>query len=75
MAAMYLSSDFGLRWGNVVITPSELARYIKGIDIIDGLLRFDAVKFYNVEGEEYIQDQNHVRHNLVDLIERIQSNA
>lgn len=75
MADMHLSSDFGLRWGNVVVTPSELARHIKGIDIIDGLLRFDAVKFYNVEGEEYIQDQNHVRHNLVDLIERIQGNA
>ena len=35
MADMHLSSDFGLRWGNVVVTPSELARYIKGIDIID----------------------------------------
>lgn len=73
MADMYLSSDFGLKWGNITITPLELSKYIKGISFNNGLLTFDEVKFYNVEGSEFIQDRDRVRHNLVDLIERIQN--
>lgn len=73
MAEMYLSSDRGLEWGNVVITPFELAKYIPGIDIVDGLLVLDGVKFVNHESREYIADQEGKRHRLVELIERIQN--
>jgi len=72
MADMYLSSDRGLEWGNIVFTPRELAKYILGIDIVDGLLVLDGVKFVNHDGCEYIADQEGKRHKLVDLIERIQ---
>lgn len=72
MADMYISSDRGLEWGNIVITPRELAKYILGIDIVDGLLVLDGVKFVNHDGREYITDQEGKRHKLVDLIERIQ---
>lgn len=67
-----ISSDFGLKWGNVTITPSELANYIEGINIVNGLLELDEVKFGNIEGKEYIRDSLGVRHNLVELYERIQ---
>lgn len=72
MADMHISSDRGLEWGNIVITPRELAKYILGIDIVDGLLVLDGVKFVNHDGREYIADQEGKRHKLVDLIERIQ---
>jgi len=72
MAEIYLSSDRGLEWGNIVITPFELAKYIPGIDIVNGLLVLDGLKFVNHENREYIADQEGKRHNLVDLIERIQ---
>ena len=73
MAEMYLSSDRGLELGNVVITPQELARYIRGIDIVNGLLVFDGVKFVNHYGREHIIDREDKKHKLVDLIERIQN--
>jgi len=67
-----ISSDFGLKWGNITITPIELANYIEGISIVNGLLELDDVKFGNIEGEEYIKDSLGVRHNLIELYERIQ---
>ena len=73
MADMVLSSDRGLEWGNVVITPRELAKYILGIDIVDGLLVLDGVKFVNHADREYIVDQEGKRHKMLDLLERIQS--
>ena len=72
MTEIYLSSDRGLEWGNIVITPSELAKYIPGIDIVNNLLVFDGVKIVNHKDREYIADQEGKRHNLVELIERIQ---
>jgi hypothetical protein len=75
MAEMYLSSDRGLEWGNVVITPQELTNYILGIDIVEGLLVFDGVKFVNHEGREYITDQEGKRHSLISLIERIENES
>lgn len=71
MAEIHLSSDFGLQWGNVTITPSELAQNILGIDLIDGLLVFDGVKVVNAPDREYITDSRGDRHMLVDLVERI----
>ena len=73
MAEMQISSDFGLRWGNIIITPQELAKYIVGIDLVDGLLVLDGVKFHNGEGREYIVDQEGKRHKMLDLLERIQN--
>lgn len=70
MHDILLSSDFGLRWGNYTLTPEELAQRVVGIDLIDGLLVFDGIKWGNVrEGEEYIVDQNNVRRNLRDLFD------
>ena len=71
MAEMHLSSDFGLQWGNVTITPSELAQNILGIDLVDGLLVFDGVKVVNDPDREYITDSRGDRYMLVDLVERI----
>lgn len=73
MADMHISSDRGLEWGNVVITPRELAKYILGIDIVDGLLVLDGVKFVNHTDREYIVDQEGKRHKMLDLLERIQN--
>lgn len=72
MSDILLSSDFGLRWGNVAITPSELASLIKGIDLIDGLLVLDDVKFVNTYTDRaYIVDQEGKRHRIADLFERL----
>lgn len=71
MAEIHLSSDFGLQWGNVTITPSELAQNILGIDLVDDLLVFDGVKIVNDPDREYITDSRGDRHMLVDLVERI----
>lgn len=73
MADMQISPDFGLRWGNIVITPEELATHILGIEIVDGGMELDGVKFCNIEGREFIADQLGKRHKLPDLIERIQN--
>ncbi len=73
MFDIQLSSDKGLEWGNVIITPQELAQYIEGIDIIDGLLVIDGVKFVNHDNKEYITDQSGTKHYLLDLLERIQN--
>lgn len=75
MADMHISSDRGLEWGNVVITPRELAKYILGIDIVEGLLVLDGVKFVNHENREYIVDQEGKRHKMLDLLERIQNES
>ena len=71
MADIYLSSDHGLQWGNVTLTPRELAGNILGIDLVNGLLVFDAVKIVNSPDSEYITDSRGVRHMLIDLAERI----
>lgn len=72
MAVMEISSDFGFKWGNIVITPQELTDNILGINIIDGLLELDGVKFTNIDGREYIADQLGKRHDIVSLYEKIQ---
>jgi len=71
MADIYISSDHGLQWGNVTITPQELSDYIPGIDFINGLLIFDSVKIVNSSGREYITDSTGNRHLLLNLIERV----
>ena len=71
MAEINLSSDFGLQWGNVTITPRELAHNVLGIDLVDGLLVFDGVKIVNAPDGEYITDSRGDRHMMVDLVERI----
>ena len=73
MAEMLISSDRGLVWGNIVITPRELADHILGIDIVDELLVLDGVKFVNHVDREYIVDQEGKRHKLSELLERIQN--
>jgi hypothetical protein len=73
MADMHISSDRGLEWGNIVITPQELADHIIGIDIVDELLVIDGVKFVNFADREYIQDQQGTKHKMLDLLERIQN--
>ena len=73
MADMLISSDRGLVWGNIVITPRELADHVIGIDIVDELLVLDGVKFVNSADREYIVDQEGKRHKLLDLLERIQN--
>jgi len=69
MYDMLLSSDTGLTYGNVVITPSELEKYIAGIDIIDGLLVIEGVKFVNLDNRQYIVDQLGVKHQIEELME------
>ena len=68
MLDMKISSDYGLVCGNVVIFPKQLAKYISGIDIVDGLLTFDSVRFFNGHNEKYIVDNKGVRHNIDDLV-------
>jgi len=75
MAAIEISSDFGLRWGNRVVTPEELAEAIDGIDVVDGLLVLDGVKFVNHTDREAIVDQLGIRHDLLELVERIHSES
>ena len=75
MAVIEISSDFGLRWGNRVVTPTELAEAIDGIDVVDGLLVFDGVKVVNHENREYIVDQLGFRHDLLEIVERIHSES
>ena len=72
MADMVLSSDYGLQWGNVTITPSELASYIKGITIKNGLIVLDGVKFWHDGDDSYIADYEGKRHNVMELYERIE---
>jgi len=69
MHEMLISSDTGLTYGNVVITPSELEKYIAGIDIIDGLLVIEGVKFVNLDNRQYIVDQLGVKHQIEELME------
>ena len=69
MHEMLISSDTGLTYGNIVITPSELEKHIAGIDIIDGLLVIEGVKFVNLNNRQYIVDQIGIRHQLEDLME------
>jgi hypothetical protein len=69
MHDMLISSDTGLTYGNIVITPSELAKRIVGIDIVNGLLEIEGVKFVNRNDRQYILDQDGTRHQLEDLME------
>ena len=69
MHEMLISSDTGLTYGNIVITPSELEKHIAGIDIIDGLLVIEGVKFVNLDNRQYIVDQLGIRHQLEELVE------
>jgi len=69
MHEMLISSDTGLTYGNIVITPSELQKHIAGIDIIDGLLVIEGVKFVNLDNRQYIVDQLGIRHQLEELVE------
>ena len=66
---MLISSDTGLTYGNIVITPEELAAHIAGIDIIDGLLVIEGVKFVNANNRQYVVDQLGIRHELPELME------
>lgn len=75
MADMILSSDYGLQWGNVTITPSELASYIKGITIKNGLIVLDGVKFWHDGDDSYIADYEGKRHNVMELYERIEQDG
>lgn len=75
MADMVLSSDYGLQWGNVTITPSELASYIKGITIKNGLMVLDGVKFWHDGDDSYIADYEGKRHNVMELYMRIEQNG
>lgn len=72
---MLISSDNGLQWGNVTITPQELAAYIKGISIKNGKIELDGVGFYNKGEESFISDQDGVRHNVMQLVMRIEENG
>lgn len=56
MTNIVISSDVGLQWGNVVITPDELAEWVDGISLIDGELVFNRVKVVNDVDNEYIMD-------------------
>ena len=69
MHNMLISSDTGLTYGNIVITPSELEKHIAGIDIIDGLLVIEGVKFVNLNNRQYVVDQLGIRHGLEELME------
>ena len=69
MHEMLISSDTGLTYGNIVITPDELEKHIAGIDIIDGLLVVEGVKFVNLNNRQYIVDQLGIRHQLEELME------
>lgn len=75
MADMVLSSDYGLQWGNVTITPSELASYIKGITIKNGLIVLDGVKFWHDGDDSYIADYEGKRHNVMELYMRIEQDG
>ena len=75
MADMLLSSDYGLQWGNVTITPSELASYIKGITIKNGLIVLDGVKFWHDGDDSYIADYEGKRHNVMELYMRIEQDG
>lgn len=72
---MVISSDHGLQWGNITITPSELASMIKGITIKSGRLVLDGVKFWNDSEDSYIADQDNVRHRVMDLYLRIEESG
>ena len=69
-----LSFDHGLQWGNHVITPQELAKYIKGVTLLENGIEFDGVKITNLDGREYIMDQDGKRFNLLELCLTIQEN-
>ena len=75
MSVLELSSDFGLRWGNYTLTPPELASLVDGIDVIDGLLVFDGVKFVNRVGHEYLVDRKGQRHEIAAMMEGLISEA
>lgn len=66
---LLISSDTGLTYGNIVITPEELEAHIAGIDIIDGLLVIEGVKFVNANNRQYVVDQLGIRHGLEELME------
>lgn len=72
---MVISSDYGLQWGNITITPSELASLIKGITIKSGLMVLDGVKFWNDGDDSYIADQDNVRHKVMDLYLRVEESG
>ena len=69
-----LSFDHGLQWGNHVITPQELEMYIKGVRLLEDGMEFDGVKIANLDGREYIIDQDGKRFNLLELCVNIQEN-
>ena len=75
MADMVISSDYGLQWGNVTITPQELAAYIKGITLKNGLLVLDGVKFWHDGDDSYIADYEGKRHNVMELYTRIEQDG
>ena len=68
MNKMIISSDYGLVCGNILIMPHELAR-IDGIEIVDGLLVIEGVKFVNLGDNKYIVDQIGIKHQLEELME------
>lgn len=68
MNEMRISSDYGLVCGNILIMPHELAK-IDGIEIVDGLLVIEGVKFVNLSDRKYIVDQIGIRHQLEELME------
>lgn len=69
MHEMLISSDTGLTYGNIVITPDELQKHIAGVDLIDGLLVIEGVKFVNSGNRQYVVDQLGIRHQLEELME------
>lgn len=71
MANIYISSDFGLKWNNISITPRELSEEISGISLVDEKLVFDMVRIFNITNNEYIMDTDGSEHKLTDIAERV----
>lgn len=71
MANIYISSDFGLQWNNISITPDELAEEISGISVVDEKLVFDMVRIFNIIDNEYIMDTDGSEHKIKDIASRV----
>jgi hypothetical protein len=56
MPDIHISSEKGLQWGNVVITPEELSEWIDGISLLDGQLVLNNVKVINWTNNECFID-------------------
>jgi len=68
MFDMKISSDLGLSCGNISIFPRQLAAHVEGIDLVDGLLVIEGVKFFNGKSEKFIIDRNNNKHHLETLM-------